>query len=303
MPKLPHEAIVQLVRHAPDVVLRLLDPGRDFGARALRVGPAEFVDLNFAEYRADVVLLCGPVERPEKAYVVEAQGEPNARKRRAWTLYASGMHVRLGCPVVLVVIALDPAVARWCREPIDVGDGRFVLHPWVLGPEVIPVITDPEVARAAPELAVLSVAAHADEPGAEAIAFAALSAVYPLDDERGVIYPDFIIALLPLAARVALEKLMQSSRYEFQTDFLRRAWQEGIAAGKAAGMTEGKAEGKAEGRVEGKAEALLKLLRLKGFSFSDAERQRVLACTDEQRLDSWMDRVLAARDLGEVFAD
>lgn len=136
----------------------------------------------------------------------------------------------------------------------------------------------------------LSVAAHADEPEAAAIAFAALSAVTPLDDDRGVVYPDFILALLPLAARAALEKLMLSSRYEFKSDLMRSSWLAGIA------------EGKAEGRAAAKAEIVLKLLRLKGLSPSEAQQQRVLACADEATLDLWTERVLTATRLDDVFA-
>lgn len=182
MPRLSHEALVQLVRNAPGLVPALLGaagPGKD--ARPVHVTAAEFADLNFAEHRADVVLtLGGTPDQPEEAFVVEIQTDPDPQKRVTWPLYVAGARTRLGCPVTLVVIALDPVVARWCARPIDLGRGRCVLHPWVLGPADIPVITDLDQARAAPELAVLSVAAHGHEPGAEHIALAALTAARAL---------------------------------------------------------------------------------------------------------------------------
>jgi hypothetical protein len=97
--------------------------------------------------------------------VIEAQTAIDARKRVSWPLYIAGVHARQGCDVVLVIIALDPEVAAWARQPISIGDGCMVVTPRVIGPESIPVITDFEVARRSPEMAVLSVAAHADEPG------------------------------------------------------------------------------------------------------------------------------------------
>lgn len=90
----------------------------------MQVGAAEFVDLHFAELRADAVLLRGRPERPERILVVEVQGEPDLRKRRSWFLYVAGLHVRFECPVILVVLALDPEVAAWCAETIDIGEGR-----------------------------------------------------------------------------------------------------------------------------------------------------------------------------------
>lgn len=289
MPRLTHESLVQLIRHAPDLIPGLLWPTEGAaGTVVVHVGAAEFVDLNFAEYRADAVLLRGGTpERPARVLVVEVQGEPDARKRRSWILYVAGLHVRFESPVILVVLALDPEVAAWCAEPIDLGEGRCVLRPWVLGPDAIPIITDPEVARRAPELAVLSVAAHAAEPVAPQIALAALAAVQPLDDERGIIYPDFILGLLPQLARIALEKLMRPANYEFQSDFARKYF----------------SEGKAEGEVAGKADLLLKLLQLKGLAPTPELRARVLACTDEATLERWAGRVLVASGLDEVFAD
>ena len=83
MPKLSHEALVQLVRHAPALIPDLLWPG-ERPPRPIHVSAAEFVDLNFAEHRADAVLgLGGAPGRPEEALIVEVQVERDPRKR--WT--------------------------------------------------------------------------------------------------------------------------------------------------------------------------------------------------------------------------
>ena len=288
MPKLSHEALVQLVRNAPELIPALLRAhSPDLPVRPVHVTAAEFADLNFAEHRADAVLaLGGTASRPEQVLVIEVQQDIDPRKRLTWPLYVAGPRTRLGCPVTLVIIALDPAVARWCAEPIDLGNGRCILRPWVIGPADIPVITDHEAARAAPELAVLSVAAHADEPGAEHIALAALAACQALDTDRAILYPDFVIALLGAVARKALEQLMATTNYEFQSDFARGYF----------------AQGKAEGEARGKADTLLKLLKLRGFTVPEARRQQVHACLDCDQLDAWIARVLSARELDDIFA-
>jgi len=278
MPRLTHEALVQLVRNAPAMIPRLLWPDRQVDAASTHVTATEFVDLNFAEYRADAVLLFGEDPKvPSMAFVVEAQTAIDPRKRFTWPLYVAGPRARLGCPVVLVVLTLDHEVARWCAEPIDLGEGCGIITPQVLGPASIPRITDPDAARQAPELAVLSVAAHADEPGAEHIALAALAAAHGLDRERGTFYPDFVLALLGSAAKSALEQLMATAGYDYQSDFARKYF------------------------AQGKAEMLLKLLDLKGFSPTDAERELIRTCTDVVQLDAWADRVLTAVTLEGVL--
>ncbi|MCB9705499.1 MAG: hypothetical protein H6711_26750 [Myxococcales bacterium] len=292
MPKLPHEALVQLVRNAPSIIPSLVWPERQVNAAATRVSAAEFVDLNLAEYRADAVVVVGDdPKRPTMAFVVEAQTEVDPRKRWTWPLYVAGPRVRLACPVVLVVLALDREVAAWCAEPIDLGEGCCILRPRVLGPDTIPRITDFDEARATPELAVLSVAAHASEPGVEEVALAALAAAHGLDRERGTFYPDFVLALLGSAARAALEQLMSTTGYQYQSDFARKYF------------AEGEAKGKAEGKAEGEARLLLKLLELRGFAVSDELRRRVLECTECAVIETWAGRVLTAKSLDEVFAE
>jgi len=297
MPKLSHEALVHLVRAAPGVIVGLLqrELGLELPAQTQpRITSAELVDLNLAEYRADAVLTLGPADTPTEAFVVEAQGAVDVRKRRTWPLYVAGMRTRLGCPVTLVIVALDPLVAAWCAEPIDLGRQRGTLLPLVLGPAQIPIITDPDEARGAPELAVLSVVAHGREPGAEYIALAALTAVRDLDRDPELLYPDFIHAMLGEVARAALEQLMNKATYEYQSDFARKY----ISIGKA----EGEAEGEARGKAEGQAQLLLKLLRFKGFTVSPELAARVESCQELAQIERWAERVLTATTLDDVFA-
>jgi hypothetical protein len=291
---------------APELVLRLLQGERiaDLPLHAPpRVTAAEFVDLNFAEHRADAVLVLGDPAHPSCVLVVEVQSEVDRRKHWTWPLYVAGLRARYRCPVLLVILAPFAPVAAWCAEPIDLGHGRCVLHPLVVGPDQIPVITDPAEARRAPELAVLSVAAHGHEPGAEFIALAALAALRDLDSEDHLLYPDFVFALLGGVARTALEQLMRIPNYEYQSDFARKYYYQGKEEGQAEGKAEGQAEGEAAGKALGRAELLLKLLRLRGFVVPDELQTRIFACRDIERLDRWAERLLAAGSLADVFAD
>jgi Putative transposase, YhgA-like len=75
---------------------------------------------------------------------------------------------------------------------------------------------------------------------------------------------------------------------------------EGEAKGRAEGEAKGRAEGKAEGEAKGKAEVLLKLLELKFGAMNAATLERVRAAKVEE-LDRWVERVITAASLDDVF--
>src|SRR5690606_20356858 len=135
----------------------------------------------------------------------------------------------------LVVVTVDREIAAWASRPITAGrlPGALTFTPLVIGPDQIPWITDHEVARRSPELAVLSAVAHGDEPGAEAIALAALAASHDLDNDREILYFDLVLYHLAPAARALLEQLMASANYDYQSDFARKYYSQGRADGEA----------------------------------------------------------------------
>lgn len=56
-----------------------------------------------------------------------------------------------------------------------------------------------------------------------------------------------------------------------------------------------------KGKLAGELQMLLRLLDKRGLSLTEAQRERVLACTDEGQLQEWFDRALTAGDVGEIF--
>lgn len=58
-----------------------------------------------------------------------------------------------------------------------------------------------------------------------------------------------------------------------------------------------------EGQAEGEARALVRVLRKRGLEVSDALASRIMAQTDPDQLDVWLDRALTATSIDEVFAD
>ncbi len=174
------------------------------------------------------------LDKPVHAIIVEVQLSAVKRKRFVWPAYVATLYARLECPVSLLVVTADDAVARWAAKPISIG-GLHQLTPYVLGPSGIPEVTDEVQASENPELAVLSALAHgrdANSARAAEIARAALKAIVGLDADRGSVYGDFINNALGEAARLAL-KSMDIRKYEYQTEFARHHYARGQAAGEA----------------------------------------------------------------------
>lgn len=286
MPSAEHEALVTLFRNRPSLAAELL---RDACGLAIpahtraHISSETMRNIAPVETMADAVVVFERDERPRLATIVEVQLSPDEKKRRAWPAYVVLLQRELGCPCVLLVIALDDAVARWCRRPIELGHPGFVLTPLVIGRDVVPRITDDERAASDVELAVLSAFAHGSDTNALEVALPttrALAELAAVDAERSGVYLDLVLRGLNAAARTALEAVMKST-YEYQSDFMRQL--------------------NARGRAEGEANALLRVLAARGFAVDAETEQRVRACTDLALLERWVTRAVTAPSLADVF--
>ena len=298
-----HEALLLLFRNRPALAPELLRDALQVPVPPFteaRIESAELTDIQPAEYRADlVVLLLEDV--PVLGIVVEVQLRPDEDKSFSWPVYVTGLRARIRCPVCLLVVAAEEAVARWAARPIELGGGSRLV-PLVVGPSGVPEITDEEQARRDPELAVLSAMAHgrdADAGKALRIALAAMAASVGLDAERSTLYFDLTMASLSEAAREAL-KSMDPAKYEYQSEFARKYFSLGKAEGEAEGEAKGEAKGKAEGKAEGKVELVLKQLAVRFGPLDDGVVARVRGSTVAD-LDRIAEQLLTAESVEEVL--
>ncbi|MEJ1962525.1 MAG: DUF4351 domain-containing protein [Gammaproteobacteria bacterium] len=291
MPSQLHESHLLLFRNQPTLAAELIRSalGRELPAyREARVVSADLTDIQPAEYRADMVIQFS-TDRPVHAVVVEVQLSRNKRKPFVWPAYVANLRARLECPVSLLVVAADDAVARWAARTVEMG-GLHQFTPYVLGPSGVPAITDEALARDNPELAVLSAMAHGRDANcarAVEIALAAQNASRGLDSDRSRIYFDLIINSLGEAARQALNN-MDACKYEYQSDFARQY----IALGKT--------EGRAEGEVHGRAALIIRQLTSR-FGPIDSHTQTRIRKSSIVDLEAIGERVLAAPTLQEVL--
>ncbi len=262
----------------------------------VRLESGDLPDLTPTEYRADVVIGLVADDEPVLAVVVEVQLGRDRGKKWSWPVYLTTLRARLRCPTVLLVVCVDHAIATWCAEPIDIGHPGWVLSPTVLGPTVVPVITDVAQASRAPELAVLSAVAHPDHPERKLVHKALLAALEELDPEHYAHYSDIVLAALPDAARRELEaQMVMTKKYEYQSDFVRKYIFQG--------RLEGKAEGKAEGKTEGVAMAVLTFLDARDVKVLDVDRDRIIGCKDEKTLATWIRRATTAESIEDILVE
>ncbi len=245
-----------------------------------RVVSADLTDIQPAEYRADMViqLFDGAAIF---GVIVEVQLSVDERKRFVWPAYVANLRARLECPVCLLVITADDAVGRWAARSVDMG-GLHQFAPYVLGPSGVPEVTDEAMARANPELAVLSAMAHGRDENIDTvvrIATAAQMASAVLDADRSKLYCDLILSSLSEAAQQALAE-MDAHTYEYQSDFARRYV--------------------AEGEVRGRADLLVRQLTIR-FGLLTAEVRNRILCASVAQLNAMGERLLTARTLPEAL--
>jgi hypothetical protein len=295
MPSSLHEAITELFRNRPELAAEVMERYLRLRLPAFkeaRLASGDLPKLKPAERRADaVVVLQNERREPVLAMAVEVQLREDEGKRWSWPDYLTGLHSRHRCPVVLLVVCPSAKTATWAAEPIQIGPG-FTLYTFVLGPDLVPAVTDAREAEALPELAILSGIAHGADKAVRDAAFAAVAAISAHDTDLAALYAEVIVAELPQKLRKTAEEELRTIPHV--TEFAKSHHAQGLA--------EGKAEGLAEGKAEGLAEAVLAVLAARGIEITDAQRRRVQHSASQADLDKWLGRAATAHSADEVFA-
>lgn len=226
-PAAVRECLVELLRLRPALSAELLSgtlglPVPAFGTAQVETGcatsgsglDAARGDASGPDATSDpdaiVVLLAGGA--PVLAVMVDVQLDRDAGKRWMWPAAVAAARARLRCPVVLLVICADAPVAAWCATPIDTGHPRFELRPVVLAPDAVPLVTDPDRAARAPEMAAFSALVHGRHPCRNQVLHALAEALSVLDETRAQRLADLVLAGLPADGRRYLDALLDSSR-------------------------------------------------------------------------------------------
>jgi hypothetical protein len=280
-----HEILVELFRNDGKLAVELLRTCAGITVDHVRVAPGS-IDLSQVaptEYRADtVVVLHDRADRPVMGVIVEVHRQVERDKLLSWPAYVATLRARLACAAMLLVIAPDPGVAAWARQPIELGHPGFRLTPIVIGFADVPWVRDRAAASQLPELAVLSVMAHQELEIAEV----SIEAVEQLPADQGRLYLDVIMMALPATVRQMLEVRMQ--HYEYRSDFARKYYGQGLE------------KGRQEGRQDGLRAALVALARTKLEKLSDDDIAAIEGVSDQLVLTELITTLGQARSVIEA---
>lgn len=177
----------------------------------------------------------------------------------------------------------DPAVAKWCAEPIVNGD--VVLTPRVLGPENIPRHRPgPGQGRTGTGGAVRDgPRPHHAEPVFHALLAALDAVVSDLASQDA----DLAFAVLPRASDSSWRCSRPPPPTSYYSEFARRYF----------------GQGETQGEIRAKIKDLLTVLDVRGQAVTDDDRRHITACTDLERLDAWFRRAITAHTSQEIVTD
>ena len=321
MPTLEHNGFVDMFRENPSLAPHFLELLFHLNVppyASVAVVESALDQLSPVEFRADLVLeLRDASGATVLAIILEVQRETDPDKKYSWLVYVAAVRARKRCPSIVLVVAPDAAVATWAMEPIEIGLGRGSLSPLVLGPAIVPVVTDEALAKQETELAILSAVAHGNGPQGLDVVQAVLSAFGRFDQEHAAVYFQIVYNALREPMRRALEAMIMEQQSKAKATFppfaqqlIDRGKLEGLREGEVKGKIEGKIEGELKGKIEGELKGkiegtrgvLLRLLARAGIALSEDDRACVDACTDLPTLDRWVDNVLGAKSAADVLS-
>ena len=191
----------------------------------------------------------------------------------------------------LLVICPDRSMARWCEQAIRLGPNGVII-PLAIHPGRMPLITDPEQARACPELAVLSAVAHSDEAESEQVLEAMLAGLATLDEDRARLYLNHVFGSLPDVTVKRLEEMVTTIQdFDYLGEKYFSHW-----------LDKGREEGREEGRAEGEINSILMVLDARGLEISDEARERIRQCEDLSQLGTWVRRAATVTSAEDLFA-
>ena len=288
MPKIRHEAVVEILQNEPKLILWLLA----HSGMHLRFGPrvtTTIADSNLSDrdpgddkylrslFSDNVFVFEGDGRRI--AVIAEVQTErPDKERSLSWPAYITNARRRHHCDTLLMIFATTGPAARGSAKPIRTGHPGWDLVPLISGIGKIPGLPR-DGARFAAELVLLHIITCELTLGTHEARMFALTAIRSAPPERRTRYTRYLKVLAPPSARIELETLMKTV---LKDDFIDGWIEEGLKAGRA--------------------EMLLELLETR-FVVPASTRKRIEGCTDATQIKAWFKRAVSAPSLDEVFAE
>ncbi|MBX3192809.1 MAG: hypothetical protein KF819_37845 [Labilithrix sp.] len=293
-----HQAIAEMIREAPAVVVALLRAaGVDLPADLEASGASAAFSIAVDDFNADdAVVLRSAAGETERVVVVEVQRAWSDEKLLTLPIYQAIARRRHKAPCEVLVLALDDDFANALRRPIPLGGGSFFTAT-VVGRAELRAMPR-RIASVSPEVAFLrALVLGGEDP---AVVVDAVKSFDELPPERAVLYFDLISEAFPKAIRLSVEKLMLHQGYQPRSAFVKELLEKG--------REEGREEGREQGREQGREEAcpvvrnaIRALLRSRHIVTTADHEQALEACTDLGLLATWAERATTASSARDVF--
>jgi hypothetical protein len=292
MPKIRHEAVVEILQNEPELVLSLLQcigMNLGFGSQGtMAIADSDLSDRDAADENEHVRSLFSDnvfvfdEDRRRVAVIAEIQTRcPDDERSLSWPAYVANARRRHRCDALLMVFAITKEAARGSAKAIRMGHPGWDLLPLVSGIGRTPGTPFGD-GRFAAELVLLRVITRELTLNTHDARMFALTAIRSAAPERIERYTRYLKALVPASTRGPLETLMKTVLKDAFID----GWLD---------------QGRVQGRAQGRAEMLLKLMEMR-FNVPDDIRKRVQGCSDGEQIMAWFKRVPTAASLDEVFA-
>lgn len=298
MPGPRHQFAAQLIRDNPDLPSYLLRvnsvrvPGGRAAVADSNLSPDEHgLDLPAQlqrEKRADVITAITKRARIRHVIISEPQASgPDGKKRYQWVCYIGAAGFVFGCPVKLLVLALDDETAAACAVTLPTGHPGFALTPIVVHRSNTPHPDAPGGERLAIQIAMLCVLNGKFDLTDQGTRHYVLGMLASAESGLRTSYTRNLLRISDFALRLALE-----------VDYMTTAY--GLPCLDEA-FNDGKTEGIEQGVSDGMHGMLLHILQTRGLLPDDATRKRVNSCDDRGQLEAWADNAITATCLEDVF--
>lgn len=256
--------------------------------RSVTVLPTDLTETQPVERRVDTLLRLDFVGDEPLLLAVEAQRKKDSDKPGSWAYYLSFLYTKYKIPPLLLVVCQDRATAEWAARSMPIGPRQWpaiTLRPLVLGPHNMPVITDPDEARADLALATLSAITHAKDPVVDGI-LKALSAALR-DVPEAVADPIIEFTAQGLSGNRSATQLWRNLMAVDLSFY--KSW-----------LSE---EIRDEGRAQGRAEGILLVLETRGIDVPHEIRERITTCDNPDLLRRWLTRAVTAPSAEAIFTE
>ncbi|MFB7595502.1 hypothetical protein [Streptomyces sp. NPDC056160] len=286
-----HEAMHRIFQDYPGLFSRVSEALRIPFPQATAVGvlPNDVTETKPVDRRIDTLLRIETEDHGPFVLAIEAQKKKDPEKPASWGYYLAYLRNKYRLPPLLLVVCQDRATAEWATRPEPIGFCSWpslTVRPIVAGPHNMPVITDPDEARADLALTALAAITHAAGPYIGAILEALSTALRDVPED--VADPIIEFTAQGLGNRPA--KHLWRNLVAVDLSFYKSYISEEI-----------RDEGREQGRAQGRAEDILLVLEQRGIDVSEEAHSRVTGCDDPDILRTWLLRAVTAATVDEVF--